>query len=163
MPGIEADIASYMLKMAKFEFWLINTDRSLGKICEKENLRVVSGVNWQQLAVRVEAAFPFANFDFDSSQFKIFKETVPQLLTLDQRDSLKWDSADVRIETWETLIQRGFAQLRNNIAHGNKAQMSAPYTYDRTEQFLSAGHALIEFISRRVFRAENWEREIGFQ
>lgn len=160
---MEEEIARLLMKMAKFEFYLVNSDSDLAHTRKTNRFDVISGINWTKLADKLERKVPFAAFDFEKTALHIFKETAPQYLVRADGGRLKWDSDDVNIDSWERLLSRSYAQLRNNLAHGNKAQMPAPFTYDRTAQLLEAGHALIEFISREAFNDPHWETPIRFQ
>ncbi|WCK68982.1 hypothetical protein [Agrobacterium tumefaciens] len=158
---MEDKIAVFMLRVAKFEFFLMNADLSFAHV--ETITGIVKGLNWTRLAQRVEEAQPFAKFDFDNSPIRLFKETSPQYLVMGPEGRLKWDSDDEVIQSWDRLLNRSFAQLRNNIAHGSKGLLSAPFTHDRTEQFLIAGHVLIDFIAVRVLGYPDWERPISFR
>jgi hypothetical protein len=160
---MEEEIARLMLKMSKFEFYLVNRDIELARTTAIKGLNVVTGIDWNRLARWVEAKHPFTKFDFAQSRFQAFKETAPQYLVKMESGRLGWDSDDRPIDSWERLLSRSFAQLRNNIAHGNKAQMPAPFTRDRTAQFLEAGDALIDFMAREVFDEPGWETPIVFR
>ncbi|PBC21281.1 MULTISPECIES: hypothetical protein [unclassified Mesorhizobium] len=156
----EKDIADFMLKASKFEFFLVNRDTSLAHTNAVGGLIVISGVNWTRVAQRVEANFPFHSFDFASSGFEIFAQAAPQYLVIKHDGRLGWDCDDEPIASWDWLLSRSYAQLRNNAAHGNKHQMPAPFTYDRTARFLPAGIALMNFIANRVFSEIDWDTPI---
>ncbi len=158
---MDEKIARFMLKVSKFEFFLINTDINLARI-HKTTGNVI-GLDWARLADVVEAKNPFSEFDFQQTAFSMLKDTTPQYLVITPERRLKWDSDDQPIDSWERLLLRSFAQLRNNIAHGNKAQMPAPFTHDRTTGFLNAGDALIEFIAEHVFHDPGWQTPIEFR
>ena len=160
---MDARIARFMLMVSKFEFFLVNTDLSLAHIRQTNGLRKIEGTNWARVAGLVEERFPFARFDFAPSGFGIFHVTAPQYLVVGDDGVLKWDSDDESIDSWERLLARSFAQLRNNVAHGNKAQLPAPFTCDRTDQFLQAGEMLIDFIASNVFEDPGWETPIEFR
>ena len=76
---------------------------------------------------------------------------------------LDWDSDNVKVDSWEQLLARSYSQFRNNIAHGNKSQLLAPFTEGRTEEFLAAAPRLIDFIARDVFDKPNWDSGIVFR
>jgi len=158
---MEAKISQFILKVSKFEFFLINTDITLAHFDRATG--AVTGLNWTRLAALIEAEMPFSAFNFQQSGFSIFKDTAPQYLTISPEGCLKWDSDDQPIDSWERLLSRSFAQLRNNVAHGNKAQMTAPFTLGRTEGFLNAGDNLIEFIAEHVFHNPDWQTPIMFR
>ena len=160
---MEEVIARLLMKMSKFEFYLVNRDTELAHTRTANGLEVVTGINWTRLAQQIERAYPFSKFDFGRSSFGVLQETAPQYLVKTANGYLKWDSDDLPITSWDRLLSRSFAQLRNNLAHGNKAQMPAPFTYDRTEKFLAAGDALIDFIAAHVFDAPHWETPITFR
>ncbi|MGX5851699.1 hypothetical protein ACWGTO_32330 [Mesorhizobium sp. PL10] len=124
----ETDIAIFMLQASKFEFFLINRSRSFIHTVSTKGRTIVTGVNWTRVAQAVEAAAPFASFDFISSGFKIFIETTPQCLVIKHNGQLGWDSDDEAVNSWDGLLSRSYAQLRNNVAHGNKHQVPAPFT-----------------------------------
>lgn len=157
---MDDEIANFILKASKFEFFLVNRNNSLALTKDVRGLKVVAGVNWTRLAHLVEDAFPFASFDFSNSDFAIFATTSPQYLVLGKEGGLKWDSDNQLIDSWDRVLARGYAQLRNNIAHGNKHQMSAPFTYDRTATFLTAGLALMNFVANKVFSEFDWDTPI---
>jgi hypothetical protein len=156
--SLEEAIAQLMLKMGKFEFFLVIWDKSLAR----RNGVVVTGVDWTSVGNLIELHHKFSDFDFPSSGFEIFQTSAHQYLTIDRNGNLKWDSDDDPISSWSRLMSRSYAQLRNNIAHGNKAQMSAPFTHDRTEEFIISAHALIDFIATEIMRCAHWETEIYF-
>lgn len=157
---IEYTISEFMLRASKFEFFLVNLDQQFAHVEVANN--VVKGVNWSRVAITIEDLFPFDCFDFENSDFDVFSTTVPQRLVIQVGGGLKWDSEQVDINSWNTLLARGYAQLRNNIAHGNKAQLSAPFTHDRTLKFIQAGNALIDFIASDVLRKPDWFQPISF-
>lgn len=161
--SLEEQIARFMLRVSKFEFYLVNADRDLARTISVKGLDIIAGINWSRLAQRLESRQPFSQFDFGKSPFGIFKDTAPQYLIKRSDGRLTWDSDDEPIESWERFITRSFAQLRNNVAHGNKGQMTAPFTHDRTEKFLRAGFAFIEFIAEEVFGDPTWETPIAFR
>ncbi len=158
---MEEMISQYMLRMGKFEFFLVSMDIELAHVSGAN--QAVMGVNWTRLAQRVENRYPFAQFDFDHPPIRMFKETAPQFLVKSDRGGLKWDSDDAAIDSWDRLFSRSFAQLRNNIAHGNKALMPAAFTHERTEQFIAAGHALMDFVGQAIFHYGDWDGPIAFR
>jgi hypothetical protein len=160
---MEDQIAQFLLRAAKLEFFLANADVQLVHLRPAGQLNIVSGVNWTAVAQRIEAKYPFAAFDFALAPFGLFKETAPQYLVWSSENRFKWDSDDNPINSWDRLLSRSYAQLRNNIAHGNKLQMPAAFTHERTAAFLDAGNALIEFIASDVFARPHWETPIVFQ
>ncbi len=60
---MEEMISQYMLRMGKFEFFLVSMDIELAHVSGAN--QTVVGVNWTRLAQRVENCYPFAQFDFD--------------------------------------------------------------------------------------------------
>ena len=157
---MEEKISRFMLAAAKFEFFLVNRDIRLARVANVRGLDVVVGVNWAAIAACIEARFPFVDVDFAQRGFSIFKETAPQYLTVGRGGALKWDSDDIPIDSWDKLLSRSFAQLRNNVAHGNKHQMASPFTYGRTVEFLQAGHTLMDFVAIQVFGETDWNTPI---
>jgi hypothetical protein len=149
-----------MLEATKFEFYLVNRDQAFAHV--DGATKVVTGVNWDRVGQSIELNHPFNDFDFAGFGFQIFKKTVPQILVAKKNGGLKWDSDEVEISSWQILLGRGYAQLRNNVAHGNKAQLPAPFTYDRTKEFLEAGHRLIHFIAETHFLDEHWSYPVQF-
>ncbi|MER8479776.1 hypothetical protein [Mesorhizobium sp. M1163] len=129
---MEEEIARFMLKASKFEFFVINQSIELALSKEVRTFAAVSGVNWTKLAQRIEEKFPFTSFDFSKSGFEIFAQTAPQYLVIKENNRADWDSDNDSIDSWDRLLSRGYAQLRNNVAHGNKKQKAAPFTYERT-------------------------------
>lgn len=75
---MEEKISQYMLRMGKFEFFLVSMDIELAHVSGAN--QAVMGVNWTRLAQRVENRYPFAQFDFDHPPIQMFKETAPQFL-----------------------------------------------------------------------------------
>ena len=142
---MDGRIASFMLLAAKFEFFLINEKNEFAHI--NGTTGAVNGVNWDRVGNSLEKINPFNEFDFKSSGFEVFKETIPMFLKHDQDGQLKWDSEEIEINSWATLLGRSYAQLRNNVAHGNKAQLAAPFRQGKTEEFLVSGENLIHFIA----------------
>ena len=159
---MEAEIANFMLRAAKLEFFLVNLNREFAHTKTIGSLTAVAGVNWTQVASYIENSFPFFKFNFDQSAFTLLRLTAPQLLTISEGQALKWDSDEGPIDSWDRLLSRSYAQLRNNIAHGNKFQLASPFTQDRTLHFITAAHALIDFITRDVFRSPHWETPLVF-
>ncbi|MCW0220998.1 MAG: hypothetical protein OJI67_21905 [Prosthecobacter sp.] len=159
---MEHEIALFFLKASKFEYFLVSTDISLAKTSSRGLMKKIEGVNWQKVAAIAEDRCPFDAFDFAASGFAIFKETAPQFL-VDESGELKWDSDDEPIDSWDHLLRRSYAQLRNNIAHGNKARLPSAFTYERTGKFLEAGTKLIDFIAAGLFDHPNWELPIEFR
>ncbi len=157
---MEEQISHYMLRMGKFEFFLVSMDINLAHVNGAN--QAIMGVNWTRFAQLVEHYYPFAQFDFDHSPIRMFKETAPQFLVKSDHGGLKWDSDDVVIDSWDRLFTRSFAQLRNNIAHGNKALIPAAFTYERTGQFIAAGHALMDFVGQAIFNRGDWDGPIAF-
>ena len=157
---MEQAIAKFMMTMSKFEFFLINLDIDLAHVAKVRGLDVVQGVNWTRLAARVEGRYAFATFDFERSGFAVFRNTAPQYLTRDGAGKLKWDSDDNPQASWDWLLSRSFAQFRNNVAHGNKHQLPAPFTFGRTQEFLHAAPILIEFIAHDVLDTPQWQTPI---
>lgn len=157
---MEEEIAGFMLKASKFEFFVVNRDIELAVTKSVRSLTVISGINWTKLAQRVEARFPFASFDFSKSAFEIFAQTAPQYLVVKEKSRVDWDSDNEPIDSWDRLLSRGYSQLRNNVAHGNKKQKAAPFTYERTAQFLPAGLALMEFVAKEVLGESDWDTPI---
>ncbi len=157
---MEEEISQFMLAAAKFEFFLVNRDIRFAHVSKVRGLDVVAGVNWTAVAYRIESQFPFTDFDFTDRGILIFKETAPQYLTVGSGGALKWDSDDAPIDSWDRLLSRSFAQLRNNVAHGNKLHMAAPFTYGRTAKFLPAGHALMDFVAIEVCGQPGWKTPI---
>lgn len=149
-----------MLLAAKLEFFLVNLNQDFAKVDGRT--RVVSGVDWNRIGQSLERAFPFKEFDFEGSGFQLFKETIPQRLVAKDGGGLKWDSEQIVVSSWQVLLGRSFAQLRNNVAHGNKAQLPAPFTRDRTWEFLDAGHRLIHFIAGAYTSDEAWSYAVQF-
>lgn len=160
---MEHEVAAFMMKVSKFEFFLVNRDRKLAHISEVRSLSIVTGVNWTKLAQYVEDRFPFKKFDFKASGFNAFVETAPQYLVVKQDGTFGWDSDNVAVDSWDQLLSRGFAQFRNNVAHGNKYQITAPFTHERTREFLNAAPLLIDFIATNVFDTLWWETPLMFK
>lgn len=160
---MEEQIARFLIRAAKFEFYLVYSDRSLAQTREIAGLAVMTGVNWPLLAHKLEAVEPFGDYDFGTSPFGIFRETVPQFLVLTAESQLSWDSEEVAINSWAILLTRGYSQLRNNIAHGNKAFPPAPFTASRTMKFIDAGNSLLDFIANTLFQDPYWESPLLFR
>lgn len=157
---MDEEISKFMLLAAKLEFFLVNLDHNFAHV--HTETRVVRGVNWDRVGQSLEARHPFEEFNFSKSGFQIFKDTVPQRLVAKDGGGLKWDSDEVSVSSWQVLLGRSYAQLRNNVAHGNKSQLPSPFTQDRTSKFLEAGHNLIQFIAREYSPDEFWSYAIQF-
>ncbi|GAA6200233.1 hypothetical protein [Aquicoccus sp. SU-CL01552] len=142
---MDDEIAGFMLMAAKFEFFLINLNPNFAHVHGKT--KVVTGVNWDRVSESLEDIHPFDEFRLEDSGFQTLKETAPHFLIEAENGGFRWDSDEVKITSWQILLRRGYAQLRNNVAHGNKAQLPAPFTAHRTKEFLAAGHNLIHFIA----------------
>ncbi|MEI3854975.1 MULTISPECIES: hypothetical protein [unclassified Ensifer] len=156
---MESELSQYMTRAAKFEFFLISCDPSLART--DGDLRKVTGVQWDVVGQRIETMFPFASFDFEHTPFSIFASEPPQFLVVRDDQRLEWDSDTDAVNSWDRLLSRSFAQLRNNIAHGSKRHPPRPFTHGRTPAFLKAGHALIDFIAAYVFNRSDWEQPLG--
>ncbi len=163
---LEADISKFMMKVSKFEFFLINRNIELCKVSDKDTeIKRLAGIQWDKLAVLIEEKYPFSRYhsEFASYGFSIFKDSPPQyLVKLADTGRLKWDSDECQIDSWGKLVVRGFAQLRNNIAHGNKALLPSQFTQGRTKEFIAAGDALMNFIAEKIFDENDWEKPIQF-
>ncbi|MGS4991009.1 hypothetical protein ACVDG9_23795 [Roseibium sp. RP-7] len=158
---MDRDIARFMIDAAKFEFFVVNLDLRFAHIDPVTN--AVTGVNWELLGQAMEEIFPFDEFDFSNSDFEIFRLTVPQKLVVSELGGLKWDSEEVEVSSWRVLLGRSYAQLRNNVAHGNKAQLPAYFTRERTAEFLIAGRNLIDFIAEALSGDKSWKGPIHFR
>jgi hypothetical protein len=161
-PELEEQIARFMLRAAKFEFYLVNNNMDFAQTKPVGAFEAIAGIQWSKVAQSLQKICPFEGFDFDASPFGVLKRTAPQFLVKGDR-RLRWDSDDNPIESWERLLGRSYAQLRNNVAHGNKAQVPAAFTHERTMEFLEAGNALIDFIAVTVCGSLHWEAPIHFQ
>lgn len=157
---MDEEIANFMLLAAKFEFFLVNHDQTFAHV--DGDTRVVRGVNWDRVGHSLESKHPFTSFKFVESGFQLFRETVPQYLVVKEGGGLKWDSDAIEVSSWQILLGRSYAQLRNNVAHGNKAQLPAPFTHDRTREFLEAGRRLIHFVAAEHSSDETWSYEVQF-
>lgn len=157
---LDEEIANFMLLAAKFEFFLVNLDQNFAHV--QGSMGVVVGINWERVGQSLQARHPFASFDFAGSGFQIFKETAPQYLVVKEGGGLKWDSDLIEVSSWQILLARSYAQLRNNVAHGNKAQLPAAFTHDRTSEFLKAGHRLIHFAAGAFSSDETWSFAVQF-
>ena len=148
-----------MMRFSKFEFFLMRMDPAFVRTNAE---RRVVGVQWEAVASKVEAAFPWASFDFGASGFEIFRNEPPQYLTLRDDDELDWDSDVQPVDSWSRLLTRSFAQLRNNIAHGSKGNPPRPFTHGRTRQFLSAGDAMMPFLAKGLFPGQHWDEPLHY-
>jgi hypothetical protein len=158
---MDEEIAGFMLLASKFEYFLINFDQKFAHV--DGGTKAVTGINWEQVGQSLENKSPFAKFDIANSGFQIFKEEAPQYLTAKEGGGLKWDSDQVHITDWQVLLGRSYARLRNNVAHGNKAQLPAPFTHKRTKEFLEAGRYLIQFVARAHDADDSWANAIQFK
>lgn len=149
-----------MLLAAKLEFLLVNLTQDFAHV--DEETRVIRGVNWDRVGGSLEGKHPFREFDFAVSGFQLFKETTPQRLVAKDGGGLKWDSHEIEVSSWQVLLGRSYAQLRNNVAHGNKAQLPAPFTHERTREFLDAGHQLIHFVAAEHSSDKTWSDAVKF-
>lgn len=157
---MDEEISRFMLLAAKLEFFLVNLNQDFAHVDEKT--RAVRGVNWGRIGQSLEGKHPFKKFDFAGSGFQLFKETIPQRLVAKDGGGLKWDGDEIEVSSWQVLLGRSYAQLRNNVAHGNKAQIPAPFTRDRTREFLEAGHKLIHFIAGAHSSDDTWSYAVQF-
>lgn len=157
---MDEEISKFLLLAAKLEFFLINLSQDFAHV--HGETRVVNGINWDRIGQSLESKYPFEAFDFAGSGFQLFKETSPQLLVAKDGGGLKWDSDEFEVSSWQILLGRSYAQLRNNVAHGNKAQLPAPFTHDRTRDFLEAGCQLIHFIAGAHSPDETWSYAVQF-
>lgn len=153
---MELDIAMLMARMAKFEFFMIKSDKKLAQV---NGAGKVEGFQYCILANRIENVVPFNTFDFNASGFHVFKNEPPQYLIF-RDETLKWDSDQIEINSWKMLLTRSYAQLRNNLAHGSKSLQAAQFTHDRTPIYLKAGDAMIDFIASKVFLSPHWEGQL---
>jgi hypothetical protein len=159
---IDKNISDYLIRCAKFEYLLVCKDISLAQTEQNGLFQVVKGIEWSKLAQRLEDVRPFATFNFDTYRFGYFKSNTPQFLSI-KDGNLKWDSENKTIDSWILLVTRSFAQLRNNIAHGNKSHMAAAFTADRTEKFIDAGNNFMNFVANELFNEIDWEQPIVFR
>lgn len=159
--ALDEEIADFMLLAAKLEFFLVNFDQAFAHVDGRT--KAITGVNWDRVGQSLEGMYPFSEFDFATSGFQLFKETAPQYLTVKEDGGLKWDSDEVEVSSWPILLGRGYAQLRNNVAHGNKAQLPAPFTQGRTREFLEAGRCLVRFIAGAHSSNDAWSYAVQFQ
>ncbi|MER9387801.1 hypothetical protein [Mesorhizobium sp. M0435] len=157
---MEQDIALLTVRIAKLEFYLLTISSKFAQL-DAGGKRII-GFDWQRVGREIENCVPFATFDFANSGFAILRDTAPQFLTVTNDGNLHWDSDDHPIDSWERLMDRSFAQLRNNLAHGSKHRPAAPFTHGRTVDFLKAGHAIIDFVARSVLRKPDWEKPLGY-
>lgn len=158
---VEREISSFLIRFAKFEYFLISKKNEIAMVDGGDQLCRVNGVNWGTVAKLLEEKHKFSGFDFSKTKFFFLKENSPQLLCF-QLGNLKWDSDSPTIDSWERLLTRSFAQLRNNIAHGSKSHLPAQFTSERTRQFVIASTGLIEFIALEIMQDKNWEEPIYF-
>jgi len=160
---MDEKVARFMLRAAKFEFFLVNFNIGFAHLSDHDMFHTVAGLNWSALAEHVEQKCPFAAFDFETAGFAAFKHTAPMYLTWHSDAGLKWDSRMEVIDSWDKLFNRSYAQLRNNIAHGNKMQLPSAFAENRTAMFLSAGNALVDFIAAEVLGVSYWDAPLYFQ
>lgn len=158
---INKKISDYLTRCAKFEYLLICNDISLAKINQGGSFQIVAGVEWSMLAQHLEDKHPFGTFNFNDSSFDYLKSNTPQYLTV-KDDQLKWDSDNKAVDSWILFLTRSFAQLRNNIAHGNKAHLASAHTTDRTKKFIDAGNKFMNFVAKELFNEIYWEQPIEF-
>lgn len=159
---IENKISKFFVTVSKFEYFLINNNIKLGKVSDQSGaLQKISGLDWNKLSKLIEQKQPFDLFNFSSGGFEIFKNEPPQFL-VKENGNLKWDSDETIIDSWEILLSKSFAQLRNNIAHGNRVHLPSHFTQGRTEQFIDAGYSIMNFIAEEVLQIRNWEEPIYF-
>ncbi len=156
---IENKIANFMLHLSKFEFFLITFGDN--EFALKNCNNKITGVNWIKLGKVVASKYTFSEFDFAERGFEIFKKTTPQFLVKTE-NRVKWDSEDITVDSWKILFTKGLAQLRNNIAHGNKACPPVSSRARYTEKFIDAAEALIDFVTKDVLKSPNWEKDIFF-
>lgn len=161
MNDVEMKITNYLVRCAKFEFYLINKNCSYAKTEDMGPLKKVTGIDWSKLAADLERKYTFAEFDFVQNGFDFLKVNRPQYLVLNG-GGLKWDSDTIDIQSWILLLSKSFAQLRNNIAHGNKSLLPSPFTEKRTEYFIDAGNALMDFIVNDFYNCQDWDGPIHF-
>ena len=157
---MDEEISKFMLLASKLEFFLVNLNQDFAHL--DGQTRAIRGVNWDRIGQSLEGKHPFNDFDFEGSGFRAFKETTPQLLVAKDGGGLKWDSDEIEVLSWQVLLGRSYARLRNNVAHGNKAQLPAPFTHDRTKEFLAAGYKLIHFVAGAHSSDETWSYEVQF-
>lgn len=158
---MDEEIAEFMLLASKLEFFLVNLNQDFAHV--DGTTKVITGVNWDRVGQSLEGMHPFNKFEFAEFGFQVFKETAPQFLTVNGNGGLKWDSDEVEVSSWQVLLRRGYAQLRNNVAHGNKAQLPAPFTHDRTKEFLEGGRCLIHFIAEVHSSDCTWSYAVQFK
>lgn len=155
---MEQHIAKLMVRMAKFEFFMIKSRHDLAQVNGNGK---VEGFQYSVLANLVEDVVPFNRFDFDESNFSIFRYEPPQYLVL-RNNVLSWDGDGFEISNWEALLTKSYAQLRNNLAHGSKSLQAVQFTHGRSSLYLAAGHAVIDFIGSDVFKNPNWEASLEY-
>ncbi|MGE0269576.1 MAG: hypothetical protein AB7S78_14090 [Candidatus Omnitrophota bacterium] len=162
---IEQEISDLLLRFAKLEFYLINKNSEFARTESIGKMTKITGFDWQKVAPVIQDKASFQCYDFKNSPFKILKDEPPQFLTITQdcNKKIKWDSDDTPINSWDRFLTRSVAQIRNNIAHGNKAHIPAPFTADRTQKYIAAVNEFFEFLMEDIFDDKHWETPIIFR
>jgi len=162
---IEKEISSFMLRFSKFEFYLIDMlpELIIASGCPKCADRKITGLDWNKLAAKLEKKITFACIKSKNMNFHMLIDQHPQYLVITPENKIKWDSDVFPINSWNDLLVKGLAQLRNNIAHGNKNHITAPFTHERTKDFLISANYLLNFIIETLLPDHKpWEMEITF-
>jgi|GEM_PF-5963767 len=153
---LEQKISDYLIRCAKFEYFLIRHNPSFAKTNTDGK---ITGVNWKELAKAIEELHPFSGAIPD---FAILKSDPPGFLVAES-GKIDWKKNPAKIDTWKKLLISSFAQLRNNIAHGSKAH-PAEASPDRALKLIEAGDRLMVFIAQNVLDTTNpCEEDIVFQ
>lgn len=156
---MEELVSRAMLRISKFEFYLLSRDVGLARLGAD---RKVIGIDYEKLAEKIEPIHEFNEFDFENSDFKIFKNEPPQFIVLREDQTLQWYSDCIAVTNWKLFFKHGYVQLRNNLAHGNKNFPAFHFTSGRTEQYLKAADALIDFVSAGILNDPDWETVLEY-
>ena len=160
---LDEKISKFMLKFSKFEFYLITQFLELARTteCPIKNCKKIAGLNWERLAKKLEEKNKFSDF-LNNKHFPLLSTNPPQYVVITDKRKLKWDSDEAKIDSWETFLTRSLAQLRNNVAHGNKALENAQFTDGRSEEFIEEASRLTDFIIKTLTGKNDWETGIFF-
>lgn len=101
--SLEEHLALYLLRAAKFEFYLIEKDAACAKT---NNENKITGVNWSEIAKNLESKSPFSETNISS--FAILKNEPPYYLSRNG-NQLEWEKSNASIESWTSLLINGLA------------------------------------------------------
>ncbi|WP_425073713.1 hypothetical protein [Sagittula sp. S175] len=157
----EEDIAGFMMRASKLEFAIVQRDcQRFARTARGDPTKVV-GYDVEPVSEALEAAQPFSVGYANSKVFGFLAEHSPSWLVRVE-GQLGWSARHDFSAAEQSWLQtlKNYAQLRNNVAHGNK-MLPAAETGDRTEAFLGAARNFQDEVAR-LLDLQGWNADIQF-